>query len=341
MPDGSDLPTQSQQQQKPETTKLYAERKTSMPQGAREHIDAEEGDTISWKRETDDKGKKYLRVEKVALCILASMVVFVGSIYGTPAFAQQTVVTSPPPTVGDNQGISSAQQQEGPRVFQQTLFTLGSESKAAELPFRIEVTYPTGQGLIQNVTNFSPSTIHSITSVVGFPSPGLTTTTFSTSSIDTFNILLGQQYARPIDQTAIATLYSNNTVVNRYVIPISGSSFQVLFKISTILAPNLSPEALQQPVTSRLDRLEQKVDTLNAGSQSFIDSALNATNAVRGAILPEAALVAVNVVIMLSVLNIVKRYRNKQSPFAKKQTATPGAGSGSPQAGAQSTGARP
>lgn len=305
-----------------------------MPQVIRNWLGAVDGASISWKPEYRDGGKKKaVTVEKLELGVLAGLLMSAAMLLGSfppllllllpTAHAQemleqqqqnqqqQTVVESPGITVDQQRGNAI----QGPRVVSSTPLTFVQEGTGAYLPFRIEVTYPTGQGLIQNVTNNSPQTVASISSTSGFPSAGLTTTTFVTNNTDTFNILLGQHYAQDVYQVATATVYANNGVVNRYEIPIAGSTFQALFKVTTTNPPRvLTPEEIQEPVTNRLDSQEARIIDIQGRMNDLAGSSATATNAVRLSVLAIAALVAISLVQLVAILHVRRKYERLTRP---------------------------
>lgn len=327
----------------PDLAVIYANCKAQLP---KEHlnwlgvnVDGGENERRISLHPKEMNGEKVIVIKKhalkaVALLAIAAMLPFILAAHQA-AYAQQRVVESPSPTVAQNQAAAAGTGSAniGQTVFSVSQLTFDLQGPSAYLPLRIEVTYPTGQGLIQNITTSSPQTVHTISSTAGFPSPGLTTTTFQTGSPDTFNIVLGQQYNQDISQVAYATVYANNTVVNKYQIPIVGSSFTVHFTATTQLPPRqLSPEELQAPTTTRLDRVEGKVDHVAAKMVDVAEAASSATNASRISLLPISALTIIVTAMAVAVIRLNRKYERafKRRPAVAVAEATVSAGGGAP-----------
>lgn len=226
---------------------------TTIPKRIRETL----GRHIKWIPQQDGA----VRVEKVtAIVVFAFAALFM---FNTPAFAQtdpNTIVFNDPP-VQPTIGPTFAP------IITPTHDTLPLASDAARLPFRIEFTYPSGTGDIWNVTRLSPVSVYGVQEVVG--QGGVTTKIFTTGTIDTFTVTVGQRYPFPVDQVGRIVVYSNNTaVIPGWTFPIQGQSFERTITFTTSPAPHIpTPEENARPFLEASQRLESKIDVLDARTE--------------------------------------------------------------------------
>src|SRR6185503_10322433 len=116
--------------------------------------------------------------------------------------------------------------------------------------------------------------------------PGIVAKRFTTASLDTFTITIGQKYNTPMDQVAEFVIRSgeNAEITWSRTLAIKGLDFQQTFEITTMPVPHIpTAEELNAGVYTRMDQLDSKVSGISGNLKNLNEGLGNTSITLQGA----------------------------------------------------------
>ena len=190
----------------------------------------------------------------------------------------------------------------------------------AYVPFVMEMRFPAGVEHIQEVRSISGSSAYTMFDEVN-TQPGIVAKRFTTASLDTFTITIGQKYNTPMDQVAEFVIRSgdNAEITWSRTLAIKGLEFQQTFEITTMPVPHIpTAEELNAGVYTRMDQLDNRVSGIS-GNLKNLNEGLGNTSITLQGFSGVAILVMIFVVIDIALrsadrlINRVSKHNDRQA----------------------------
>lgn len=271
------------------------------------------GDKVAL-RTVKDEGKVEILKPKIVLALATMAMLMSLSIFIVPnvsAQAQEGNATSTDTTGTGPETPSNFGPGGQVSIAGGNRLKLSLANGAAHLPFRLEITYPSGIGDIWNVTRLSPTSVYNVNDSVGGLGVGTTSKIFTTGTPDTFTIRVGQRYPTPINQVVAVTAYANNTqVMPQTLIPIEGDNFEFIIEFTTTVPPHYPTDAeLNAGVYQRLDQLAADFGLHQDETHTTNRNVGLAANGFSLSIMPNVAMTILSLLNFVGVVYVLRKLR--------------------------------
>lgn len=265
---------------KPDVFTVSDKGKITIAKDHREFMTIEDGDKVVSKPGRDNEGP-FIKLRKLVLAIaLVTCIMAMPGIFTVPVAFGQAVIDDTTYNTGQTQDqqipadgfVFNATDPATGRleqiVIQDNIIVFPIPSENAHVPFSVQVTFESGRALVATVSGTAPGLEdhYQLGTKVGSPNAALSTTTFSTEVIDTFELSVGQKYSQMKEQTIFIRINANGTTSDPIQIPITGTEFLVQFKFVTSVPPHFpTPEetaaAFREPLLENNRLIAESIDT--------------------------------------------------------------------------------
>jgi|GEM_PF-4439969 len=268
-----------------ETERLQKDGRINCPDKIQEILDLQPDDKVDFYYAKDVKNVKTVYVRKhvggwfspmKALKEIGLAITIVMLLVPTVVYAQEEpqVVTDPVPAPPTNPNptvvtVNDLERFRGPNAY---------------VPFVLEMRFPAGVEHIQEVRSISGSSAYTMFDEVN-TQPGIVAKRFTTASLDTFTITIGQKYNTPMDQVAEFVIRSgdNAEITWSRTLAIKGLDFQQTFEITTMPVPHIpTAEELNAGVYTRMDQLDNKVSGISGNLKNLNEGLGNTSLTLQG-----------------------------------------------------------